>query len=570
MAERFLVREHLFELDEGFGVVPRRVEDAGFDQLRVGLVRRFGVLLGEQSPLLGDRESIVVMAGSQIEQRLGGERARAQHPVVTLLAESFEGSRGLLQALACEVEVAGLVGEVGELDSRLDLHAIRLAGLGGEHGLAKLGLALVGPLEDPSRLPVQHVERGLGRQVVEPCDGGRDAIEESMRIREPGGAVQRARLRELALLRGDGRACGGILRQRIGSQQSGDVGAIGQRAQLLRGRGTAEHELLVGLAEQPDQRAQLGQSVIEARHPQRHHVLGLKAVYARGLARLGALRDPTGGVAIERLLGAGDRVVDERLVDPPERGLERRTRGGIPDAREAIRGIGTRRRCRFAGVGTPERESHRDQNAPRRDERHARGDPTTSRGRISAERGEQLVHRGEPLFGIERGRPQHDALDPCRDLGIGRRRRGNGAAFDQRLTIVRSPTVQGLVQRDTERELIDARIGGVPGMDLGRQVGRRAEHRAGHGQALGERALGLDVERARRRVVRRVVAGCVQSREPEVHHAYATVVADQHVVGLEVAMHQPDGVSGGEPGPRGAHHRHDLSPASRPLSQPRA
>jgi hypothetical protein len=41
----------------------------------------------------------------------------------------------------------------------------------------------------------------------------------------------------------------------------------------------------------------------------------------------------------------------------------------------------------------------------------------------------------------------------------------------------------------------------------------------------------------------------VLAREPEVEHAHAPIVADDHVVGLEISMNDADGVCGGEPAP---------------------
>jgi hypothetical protein len=46
--------------------------------------------------------------------------------------------------------------------------------------------------------------------------------------------------------------------------------------------------------------------------------------------------------------------------------------------------------------------------------------------------------------------------------------------------------------------------------------------------------------------------------------------AEQHVVGLEVAMHEMRAMRGGEPGARFAHHAHDLAPRPRLLLQPLA
>ncbi len=61
----------------------------------------------------------------------------------------------------------------------------------------------------------------------------------------------------------------------------------------------------------------------------------------------------------------------------------------------------------------------------------------------------------------------------------------------------------------------------------------------------------------------------VLAREPEIGDHHATVVGDQHVVGLEVAMHQPGCMSGREPGAGLLHRRHHLAPAGRAL-EPRA
>ncbi len=54
-----------------------------------------------------------------------------------------------------------------------------------------------------------------------------------------------------------------------------------------------------------------------------------------------------------------------------------------------------------------------------------------------------------------------------------------------------------------------------------------------------------------------------ESREAEIHHARAAVIADDHVLGLEVAMDQADRVRGCEAGTGGLHDRGDLAP--RPL-----
>ena len=79
-----------------------------------------------------------------------------------------------------------------------------------------------------------------------------------------------------------------------------------------------------------------------------------------------------------------------------------------------------------------------------------------------------------------------------------------------------------------------------------------------------------EIRIARRRLVRFVIAAATQPREPEIHHPCATVVRDEHVVGFEIAMHEPGVVRGSEPLPRRDHHRQDLAPRSGALLQPLA
>ena len=56
--------------------------------------------------------------------------------------------------------------------------------------------------------------------------------------------------------------------------------------------------------------------------------------------------------------------------------------------------------------------------------------------------------------------------------------------------------------------------------------------------------------------------------EPEVDQHHAIVVGDEHVVGLEVAVHDAGGVGGHEAERGLLEHRDDLAPRSRPTIQP--
>ena len=102
--------------------------------------------------------------------------------------------------------------------------------------------------------------------------------------------------------------------------------------------------------------------------------------------------------------------------------------------------------------------------------------------------------------------------------------------------------MQPLVQRDRERELIRARIGDAGVEELRSHVAGRA----------GERW---------------VVAG---RDEPEVSDAGPAIRADDHVLGLEVAMDQASAMRRFEATPGAFEHRDDLAPAPFPAAtQPR-
>ena len=129
------------------------------------------------------------------------------------------------------------------------------------------------------------------------------------------------------------------------------------------------------------------------------------------------------------------------------------------------------------------------------------------------ERREQGVQRREPRRRVGAGRARDHLAEPARH----RPRRDR-----------RPHPVQRLVERDAEAVLIRARVG----VALGGGVRRRS--------SIGS----------------------------EVYDAHA-VVADQDVVGLDVAVDEPGRVDGGDASRRLAHHAHDLAP--RPgLADPRA
>ena len=68
-----------------------------------------------------------------------------------------------------------------------------------------------------------------------------------------------------------------------------------------------------------------------------------------------------------------------------------------------------------------------------------------------------------------------------------------------------------------------------------------------------------DPTTARTDALRIGVLALEQACEPEVGHAHDAVVAEQHVLGLEVAVYEPGGVDRRQPARRGQHHLDDLA-----------
>ena len=101
-----------------------------------------------------------------------------------------------------------------------------------------------------------------------------------------------------------------------------------------------------------------------------------------------------------------------------------------------------------------------------------------------------------------------------------------------------------LVERDAKGELIGARVGRQVVQLLGRHVARRAGQRAQH-----RARRGAAVRRATFRRRRDATGDAADERQPEVAHAHAPIVAEQHVRRLEVAMHQPGVVRRRQPAP---------------------
>jgi hypothetical protein len=119
----------------------------------------------------------------------------------------------------------------------------------------------------------------------------------------------------------------------------------------------------------------------------------------------------------------------------------------------------------------------------------------------------------------------------------------------------RTLAVQRLPQRDAERELIRGRTEPIADVLLGCHVGGRAEHET----VLGEPHVGAPRSRS---------VGGIGPREAEVQDARAAVLADDHILRLEVPVDDPLAMSGQQAASRLREHADDLRPPMRRLAQP--
>jgi hypothetical protein len=223
---------------------------------------------------------------------------------------------------------------------------------------------------------------------------------------------------------------------------------------------------------------------------------------------------------------------------------------------------------RWAGGGVGLKTAQQGPAEPRRG---AAGQGGVAVARASGREGAAVAGRGEVLHrwndGARRGgrRPaQQDVAPSQRTQQAVWARHLELAAHDRVAQLVdrgageRTHAVEGLVQGDAEAELVGASVRRVAVELFGRHVQRGADQRAGAGAAEVVRAA---VER------RFTLEG---AREAEVEDAGAAVVADEDVVGLDVAMDDAGRVRGGQAGAGLLEHGEDLSPAARPGGEPLA
>ena len=302
---------------------------------------------------------------------------------------------------------------------------------------------------------------------------------------------------------------------------------------------------------------------VEACHPQREDLVGLLAADPGGLAGLLAHRHPGADILTERPFGVAPRAPREALSGREEGGPERPFSRRVPDAAQTALHSLT---GRGVGAGLKVHASAHQGRHP--DGRRAHEPQSLLRPRIPAELREERVHRRIASLRRETQAAKHHPPKPGGDPSVSR-------GFGQLPTLRVVPgqlagegprTVERLVQRHAEAELVRTGIGGLSIEKLRRQVRRRAEDHPRLGEWRGERD---PLVGGRSDLVSRLeVIGLPLASDPEVEDADLTVRADEHVLGLAVAVDQTGSVRRRQASTCCKEDRRHLPPRPRLLLQP--
>ena len=177
---------------------------------------------------------------------------------------------------------------------------------------------------------------------------------------------------------------------------------------------------------------------------------------------------------------------------------------------------------------------------------------------------EQHVHALEARVGVD-SKPTAHGLD--HDLRHAERRAWRAiVALLERAVLPRRAgvwtlSVDRLVQGNTEAELISGGARNLAEPLLGRHVPRRSDHRASGGE-LGGHRRGASSQRFVDLVTGR------RAGESEVRHPDASIIANEYVGRLEVAVHESGFVRRRQAAPRFHEEAHSLAPRSALRLQP--
>jgi hypothetical protein len=303
-------------------------------------------------------------------------------------ADAFDAGLGEAHPLVRLGEPVQIDGDVGEVDGGEALGRVVVRLLGGVERVAPgaIGAVIIAGFE--AQL-AEQLERFGGERAI--ADRGRDRrhlLGDRQALRILSGGEPRPRAREVRAFAGDLRAQLGIRRLRRHLRQRLHVRARRDRRQRLHGLHGVLDRVVVGGREQSRQRAQVLPTLIETRHAQRHHRLGLLAAQARRLAGVAVHRHERRRVIVEPAQGRVRHFRRVRLAALGERRAQRRALRVVPDARESLRAA----RADASAARAPLLRAH-DERRRRSDEPGAREPTTTPARRIAPELGQERAHR---------------------------------------------------------------------------------------------------------------------------------------------------------------------------------
>ncbi|MCY1011626.1 hypothetical protein OV079_39910 [Nannocystis pusilla] len=373
-----------------------------------------------------------------------------------------------------------------------------------------------------------------------------DCADASARASSPaamGADVGQTGLQRRGLATGDAHLGGARLQAAVGPRQL----AHGRQGPLGRGR----------ICQHREQRLELAQAIAQARAAAVEQLARGLVTDVRGHAGLFGGAGPASGVGVElgdqrrgRRAGVGQRTAGEarqqrvasaRAIDLADPGR----RGATVDLRRLDQ--------RSAG-----RHGHQQRRQP--------GDCLVRAVRVAREGGEQGGEVGVTRARIDVKALLDGAADRRRHAVV--RRRGRATAQQRAADLLdrgageRPLAVERLPQGHAVAELIAARVGRRAEELLGRHVRGRAdeaavlgEQQAGHAHVAERVELGLAIDRR---------------RQAEVEHARAAVLADDDVVGLDVAVDHAARVGRLQARADLHEHRQHRPPVARRVGQPLA
>ena len=382
----------------------------------------------------------------------------------------------------------------------------------------------------------------------------------------------------------------------MGGEDEAGVFAAGDLGELLEQRPGPVQAVRVGRGQLLGHGGDLAALALETARAQIQQGLGLGSEDPGRLAVAPLTLEPALAPGAEGSIEQGDRLVGGALlaagVDPAQSDAAL----VIPDPDE---GAGVEAAQLGLGPARNERSGPAYSHRYEGETRCELPGPALIASEGVVELGEQRAHVGPACFGLIREAAEDRGMQAPghrrrhgerRERLVGDRYRELGQAPTREGPL----TKQGLERDDAEAKLVARGVTGQASELLWRHVGGRAHHRARARQLVqirrrefdglvgqGSRARLLRAGRRARHRARRLPCRDLarlrgMADQAKVEHARTPVCADDHVVGLEVSVHEASGVGSLEPGSNLAQHRYRFTPAlaqiegrlgSKPLTQ---